>query len=312
LRGIAALMVFSFHLIYLSDNFFYYFGLQHLFYYGKYGIHVFFVISGFVISHSLIEGKYDLGKWRSFILKRLIRLEPPYLVALFLTFGYLITRSLIKGPDKDTPDLTQLALHIGYLIPFTEYKWLSIVFWSLAVEFQFYFLISFAFPLLVRNVIARWGIYIAFWALQFAFPSVEFFHWSMVFVLGSQLAFYKHNIITKTEFIISFVSLPILIYLNYYIEVVVFAFITFLLIYFQRDFKSRVFNFFGNISYSIYLVHMLVYVPLLNIGIRHFSSNGGRIFMLLVIISFVILFAYLLYRFVEKPSKRYASSIKYS
>jgi peptidoglycan/LPS O-acetylase OafA/YrhL len=312
LRGIAALMVFLFHVIYLSDNFFNFFNCRTLFYFGKYGIHVFFVISGFIIVHSLATGSYHLGKWKSFILKRFVRLEPPYLIVLLITFGYLILRSFIKGPDKDTPSVSQLFLHIGYLIPFTKEKWLSIVFWSLAVEFQFYFLISFAYPLLVRNAILRWAIYATFWGLQFLFPSMQFFYWSLIFVLGMQLAFYRHNIITKSEFIVSFIAIPILIYCTHYLEVVLFSFITFLVIYFQKDFKSRILDFFGDISYSLYLVHMLLYVPLFNIALRYFNTGLGQIAMLFVIILFILLGAYLLYRFVEKPSKQYASFIKYT
>jgi peptidoglycan/LPS O-acetylase OafA/YrhL len=311
LRGIAALMVFLFHLIYLSDNFYNFFNIQDIFVYGKNGIHIFFVISGFVIVHSLTAGRYNLVKWKSFILKRLIRLEPPYLIALFLTFAYLITRSLIKAPDNDTPDLTQLFLHIGYLIPFTDYKWLSIVFWSLAVEFQFYFLISITYPLLIKYPLTRWAVFITFWALHFIFPTMEFFYWSLVFVPGMQLALYKHKIINRIEFIISFISLPILIFFNYDAEVFSFTLLTFLLIYFSRDLKSAIFDFFGNISYSLYLVHMLILIPLLNIGIRYFNSNSGRVFMFISTVSAVIFCAYLLYRYVEMPSKQYASSLKY-
>ena len=312
LRGIAALLVFLFHLIYLSDNFFNFFGSRPLFYFGKYGIHIFFVISGFVIIHSLTVGNYHLGKWKFFIFKRFIRLEPPYLVVLFATFGYLILRSFVKGPDSDTPTVSQLFLHIGYLVPFTEVKWLSIVFWSLAVEFQFYFLISFAYPLLVKNVILRWGLYASFWGLQFLIPSMEFFYWSLIFALGMQLAFYKNNIISKLEFIITFISLPILIYFNYYLEVVIFSFLTFLIIFFQKDFKSAIFDFFGNISYSLYLVHMLLYVPLFNIALKYFNTGWGQVTALFVITLLTILSSYLLYRFVETPSKLYAGKIKYT
>jgi peptidoglycan/LPS O-acetylase OafA/YrhL len=262
--------------------------------------------------HSLVEGKYHLGKWKTFIAKRLIRLEPPYLVVLFLTFAYLIIRSIVKGPDKDTPDFSQLLLHIGYLIPFTKEKWLSIVFWSLAVEFQFYFLISFAYPLLLKYATVRWAIFVTFWALHFIFPSIEFFYWSLVFVPGMQLAFFNHDVISKTEFLLSFITLPLLIYLNYDIYVFAFSFATFLLIFFNRDFKSSLLNFFGNISYSLYLVHMLAIVPLRNIGLHYFTSDAGRVGMFLAMIMLVILSAYLLYRYVEKPSKEYAGSIRYN
>lgn len=312
LRGVAALMVFAFHLIYLSEEFFNFYGIRSVFFYGRFGIHVFFVISGFVIVHSLVRGNYQIGKWKTFIIKRLIRLEPPYLVVLLLTFSYLMLRAWLKGPDKDTPDFSQLLLHVGYLIPFTDKNWLSIVFWSLAVEFQFYFLISIGYPLLIKNVFTRWAIYISFWALQFAIPSMEFFQWSLVFVPGMQLALYKNKLIQRTEFVFSFFVLPILIYFNYYFEVFAFSFATFLLIYFQRDFKSAILDFFGDISYSLYLVHMLVYVPAFNIALVNFNFPLGRAGMFIGITSAVIFTSYLLYRFVEKPSKQYAGRVKYT
>ncbi len=308
LRGVAALMVFLFHLFFLTNGFF---GSINTFFWGKYGIHVFFVISGFVITYSLSLAKYNLSKWPTFILKRLARLEPPYLVVLILTFGYLTIQAMAKGANADTPTVGQLFLHVGYLVPFVKVKWLSIVFWSLAVEFQFYLLVSLLYPLMVKHVIVRWGIFAALWSLQFVIPSMEFFYWSLVFLPGIQLAFYKVGVIRKPEFIFSIIALPAIIFFNYYLEVFIFSFATFLLIFLNKDFKSRVLNFFGNISYSLYLVHMLVYIPLFNLALKYSANIYWKISSCIGIISFVIASAYILYRFVEKPSQRLASSISY-
>lgn len=56
------------------------FGYLHT--YGKYGVHVFFVISGFVIPLSLNKSQYTINQYGHFLLKRFVRLHPPYLVAL--------------------------------------------------------------------------------------------------------------------------------------------------------------------------------------------------------------------------------------
>ncbi len=308
LRGIAALMVFLFHLFFLSNNFF---GSTTTFFLGKYGIHVFFVISGFVIIYSLSKAQYTLSKWHIFILKRLIRLEPPYIIVLLLTFGYLAIRAMVKGANADTPTFNQLFLHIGYLIPFVNAKWLSIVFWSLAVEFQFYLLISILYSLIIKNVVYRWGIFAIFWSLQFVIPSMEFFYWSLVFILGIQLALYKVGIIQKGEFVFSLFVLPMLIYFNYYLEVFIFSFITALLILMNKDIKSHVLDFLGDISYSLYLIHMLLYIPLFNLALKYSTGIYVKILSFTGIIFFVILSAYILYCLVEKPSQRLASSIKY-
>ena len=43
-------------------------------------------------------------------------------------------------------DIKQIMLHIAYLIPFSEKNWISGVYWTLCVEFQFYVLIAIAYP----------------------------------------------------------------------------------------------------------------------------------------------------------------------
>ena len=43
----------------------------------------------------------------------------------------------------------QIAGHLGYLNTFLGLAWLNPVYWSLAIEFQFYILIGLAMPALV-------------------------------------------------------------------------------------------------------------------------------------------------------------------
>ena len=46
--------------------------------YGYLGVHIFFVISGFVIPWSLYRAAYVLRDYPRFLLKRNVRLYPPY------------------------------------------------------------------------------------------------------------------------------------------------------------------------------------------------------------------------------------------
>ena len=137
LRGIAALSVFLFHFVCVSGDFIKNELARSIFQYGKYGVQFFFVISGFVITYSMAKGEYKLQKAFTFFKKRVIRVEPPYLVVLILTVGLLYLKSLLglAKSGEQVPGISQILLHVGYLIPYSKYEWHSIVFWTLAIEF---------------------------------------------------------------------------------------------------------------------------------------------------------------------------------
>lgn len=110
----------------------------------------FFVITGIVIPIALINGKYHYGK---FILKRIIRIEPPYLFSILTGILFILFKShFLSKSLNNIPSTENLLLHIGYLVPFVKGQtWFLGVYWTLAIEFQFYILISLLFPLLVNN-----------------------------------------------------------------------------------------------------------------------------------------------------------------
>src|SRR5262245_40692514 len=87
---------------------------------GWLGVEVFFVISVFVIPYSMYCGGYrpkqDFGR---FLAKRVVRLEPPYLVSLLLVIA-LMYLAAFAGLSRKEPELSgnQLLLHLGYLNTF--------------------------------------------------------------------------------------------------------------------------------------------------------------------------------------------------
>jgi peptidoglycan/LPS O-acetylase OafA/YrhL len=118
--------------------------------YGWLGVEVFFVISGFVLPYSLWKGRYRLGDdTATFLVKRLVRLEPPYLITLAITVGLLYGSAATPGFRGPPPNVSpaQLLLHVGYLNSYFGYPSLSPVFWTLAIELQFYLLLAFTYPL---------------------------------------------------------------------------------------------------------------------------------------------------------------------
>ncbi len=107
MRGVAAVMVMWFHFTFaLPDGVLRASGL-----YGYLGVEVFFVISGFIIPYSM-DRPYRFAKdGLAFIGRRILRLEPPYLmsVLLILCVPYIVCFTLWFDGDISVHDLA-----IGY------------------------------------------------------------------------------------------------------------------------------------------------------------------------------------------------------
>src|SRR5215470_10500221 len=71
---------------------------------GYLGVHLFFVISGFVIPYSLSRRKYSFPRDAfSFFVRRLVRLEPAYLCSIVLTVGVWELSALTPGSNAVLP-----------------------------------------------------------------------------------------------------------------------------------------------------------------------------------------------------------------
>jgi peptidoglycan/LPS O-acetylase OafA/YrhL len=144
LRGIAALGVVLFHLVaedhhipqlkalmpgWLSAV------LDH----GNLGVAIFFVLSGFVISHSLYKERVTLPLAGRFMLRRSIRLDPSYWVAIAFALSFAFLSALVL-PDKARPDVSwqQITAHVFYVQEILGYPEINPIFWTLCLEIQFY------------------------------------------------------------------------------------------------------------------------------------------------------------------------------
>jgi peptidoglycan/LPS O-acetylase OafA/YrhL len=151
LRGVAAVLVMLRHLftstpLYFTLRLTFPRPLQALCYDGLWGVHIFFVLSGFVIAHSLrnvVTTPRSVGR---FILRRQLRLDPLYWFVLFLTLGLLYSRHLSARHggvvDWGLPGLGDVLLNLFYLHN-VLHNWLGSsqivsVAWTLCIEVQFY------------------------------------------------------------------------------------------------------------------------------------------------------------------------------
>lgn len=112
---------------------------------GHFGVQFFFVISGAVIALPFAKGHLlgeCLPNFKNYFLRRLTRLEPPYIVHLLILFALLI---MVVADNSVSKQLPHLLASIGYLhnIIYGKPSVISNVAWSLEIEFQFYVLAPF-------------------------------------------------------------------------------------------------------------------------------------------------------------------------
>lgn len=261
---------------------------------------------------------YTIKKVGGFLARRLTRLEPPYLVSIFL----VICISILIATLKKVPiqfDYQAILLHFGYLNVFFGKPWLSGVYWTLAIEFQFYILVAFIYPFLShQNSITRlitfsFLIVISIVAKKYISDAFIFPHLSL-FLMGFACFLWKTNIISKKLLFVKLVILLIITFFNHNKANTFFSLITLIIIYTNFNIKLNSFYFLGKISYSLYLYHSIIGLELLRYIFYTFINTNNEIYKItfcLASIGICIYFAYIMYNIIEKPSLRWTKKIKY-
>ena len=167
LRGFAALLVVFYHVIEVGEwKSFPTSGLALLPRIGWVGVDLFFVISGFVIGKTAMEGFARGGTWREdYSTRRIQRIVPLYLATLAIYLFLVQPGLLLAGWNS--------VLHIGMHLLFVHNVWpdthgsINGPNWSVALEMQFYALMFFAAPWLSRtswvNVLIVWASVAVAW-----------------------------------------------------------------------------------------------------------------------------------------------------
>ncbi len=149
LRGIAAFIVMCFHYTtQYGDEFGHVVAPAVTLPWGRYGVQLFFVISGFVIFLTLAR---SASLW-DFVANRFSRLYPPYWVCVGITFAVL---SIAPLPGlKRTPfeALVNLTM-VQYWLQTPE---VDSVYWTLAVELAFYAFVSGLYIIGWLSKVERW------------------------------------------------------------------------------------------------------------------------------------------------------------
>src|SRR5271157_834931 len=282
--------------------------------YGYLGVHIFFVISGFVIPWSLYRAQYALRDYPRFLLKRNVRLYPPYLASIVIT---ILATNFIMAPKLGLPrvDVTgpSLLAHFAYLNDIIHLPWVNVVYWTLAIEFQWYLLVGLMFPLLAtRSKLARFSGLAGMMAAYFMVGHGRLiFHSIPVFLVGVFVFQYRISLIGLREMLglIAVMALAMIGPIGWIVAGV--SVTTGMLIAFST-FHSRRMDQVGDVSYSLYLLHLPIGVTLIGC-LSHWLPYSGSYMVVLDAVGLAAcgLAAWLMYQIIEKPSQDMSSAIRF-
>ncbi|CAA6820114.1 MAG: Unknown protein [uncultured Sulfurovum sp.] len=298
LRAIAVLMVFMIH---AGGG-----GLREMFSFGerfenmgKYGVDIFFVISGFTIFYQFYNKNYSL---RNFLILRLLRVSIPYypIIIVLSLYSFLGGRDYnywaIKFCDGSI-DIVNFFTHIFY-ISYIDLKYANTIIgveWTLAIEVFYYFLLGYMiyvlkklssiksvmFYLVLSFILSIGLVFIGKLMTNALFISWMPFKYGYMFLLGG-LAYHlrehihqKYNKAKINNFSnITIIIVTLLFFIFMFatfipnkttINQLFFSLLTFLLIVFVDDnssfskiFTNKIMIFLGSISFSFYLIHLLI------------------------------------------------------
>ena len=287
--------------------------------FGKYGVVAFFVISAFTICMSVEKEK--IFSFKNYILKRFFRVAPMYYLVLIIAFllgGNTYYAQLFNVEN----DIFSLLYHFSFL------NWLNVghqnnligVEWSVPIEFSYYLVIPIFLMFLKNNktllfiTLILSAFIIIFGDLLYINSSSKIsFHWSLIkYLFSFVFGIFIYIIFTTTDFFLNFK------YSKLFLLILILAFVTYIIMDFQfKDFFATIFvgfiilacqcksaistflfenkliQYLGNISYSIYLIHMIFFYHLA----KHIQlfKNPYIVFIITILISS------LTYYLIEKP-----------
>jgi peptidoglycan/LPS O-acetylase OafA/YrhL len=256
---------------------------------GGTGVYLFYAISGFILPLPFAVKRLHhqpMGSLKTYFMRRLTRLEPPYiLVMLLLAIAALLLHKLSGG---ETLGYFFTGITYSSTLVYRHFNTLNPVIWSLEVEIQFYiiapFITYFIFGIkdfMQRNLVIIGGILLVVFIQQqtgisnglnvLRYTILGQLHYFLAGILMVNL--YLENKLqpgAQTRWwnlaaILAVFSMPAFRWVTGYGKTVVFVFV--LSVLFIGAFRAGAFNRFvkspwimaiGGMCYSIYLLHLAI------------------------------------------------------
>lgn len=307
--------------------------LDHIFSLSGIGVDLFFSISGFILGlpfaryYLLGERKVNI---KSYFIRRLTRLEPPYIIALLLLY---VGVTIFEGVNfSEYFNNLVASIFYSHSIVFGSFNPINPVTWSLETEVQFYILAPLLGLLLftkypwVRRIVLASIIVSLNWGVPAIYKWLEQVH------LNKSIINYLHSFLVGFAFVEVFLFgldkirkgiwwdiIGVLAIVGMYTfipddlfryERIYFDISVFLL--FISVFKGVVFNYIftrqfivvvGGMCYTIYLLHY----PVLFVTMKIFSAVWVGSFIPTIIINFIVSILLLLgvsavfFKLIEQP-----------
>ncbi len=258
------------------------------------GVKVFFTISGFILTLPFIKA-FDSQKQidiKSYFMRRVTRLEPPFLISLFVLFLVQVVWLKYDLSSLWSNLLASLVYMHGFI--FGEPSKINPVTWSLETEFQFYILMPIFMWFLFKNKHIAFSItalivmsLLAYWSKATIINlDIKLLSHSLLVHLGNFLTgilfalifFKKPDWIKQKNILFDLIGLLAFFMLFKYYKPQAYIsnsilFNIAILLFFISVFKGKILNFIftrkfiytiGGMCYSIYLIHyalLFVAVP---------------------------------------------------
>jgi len=294
---------------------------------GGHGVALFFVISGFILS--LPFAKWRLNNERKvslqkYFLRRVTRLEPPYVIALIILFiGHVWILDKYSF-DELLPHLFASMVYLHTII-YHSFSTVLPIAWSLEVEVQFYILAPLFFLIfLIRSKQLRWLVMCAviiggalYW--YHVENVVHLFRYIYLFFSGILLAdmYCSNAIIIRNKVwgfiaglasLLGFLFIPSLTNMaGYLIKLACMLLLVHTVltnVYMKKLFSAKVIILIGGMCYSIYLLHFAIISAVGKLLIRsgiYLSSKSLYVPLALLLTASVLVVSAVYFVLVEKP-----------
>ncbi len=286
---------------------------------GTVGVHIFFVVSGFVMAHTSLEKFAVPGAWAEFLLRRFCRIFPPYWVYAFL---YIALHASSGSPySLSAGEMFEAAL----LLPGGSASIIGPG-WTLSYELFFYF--CFGLSLLFTRwlgliaLTAAFLLAITYGLANGATANIPFNPLLLEFLAGVWTAVYINKVSPPRA---ASCWLAIVSALLMFAAVITYGYdrlpsvivwgipsatIVFGLVQLERNralpaIVSRL-SFLGDSSYSLYLLHILIIHFSITSSTRFGQTTGNHLLDLILVTILCVAAGHLAHRSVELPVTRLA------
>lgn len=297
---------------------------------GNLGVYIFFVISGFVIAQSIRGAAITPRFVGWFALRRSLRLDPPYwaTIAAMIALSYASARLQRDHAPLPLPTWDAVVAHLFYLQGFLGYPQIVGVFWTLCYELQFYLVLvvltgvwQWLRPALRTPWVVFGPLWVAsLWCITRSPDPIDeplFVYGWPYFFLGVVVNWAHHGdepprvlaiVAAGTAALLPSVPLRAgiaLVTAAAIYQVAVSGKLTSLTL-------GRPLQYLGRISYSLYLVHMLVGTPLVRFGLRHLGPVHFTTAVVLTCLGVAasVAAAHVMYVVIERPAVRWSHRLR--